>query len=151
MIGKKDEAFIAQEDIPLVRFDFARARTELKSRGGDGADSSDEDGDEGDHSRVTLTRQIRYCRLLANGEKVWVFAVGFDTRKNDRLMLFYQEHIIQDEMEENEKLLEEAEGDIEKEYDTYMADLNRKVEVAIARSYTMSSQTYAGTSAFPLY
>ena len=31
-------------------------------------------------------------------------------------MLFYQEHLIQNEMEEDEKLLKEAEGDIEDEY-----------------------------------
>ena len=52
-------------------------------------------------------------------------------------MLFYQEYSIQDEMEENEKLVEEAEGRIEMEFDDYMTDLHRKVEVAIARSHTL--------------
>ena len=53
-------------------------------------------------------------------------------------MLFYQEHVIQDQVEEHEKLLKEAEGDLEDEYDDYMADLNQKVQMAMARSHSMA-------------
>ena len=76
--------------------------------------------------------------------KAWVFGVGFydvDTADPGRMMLFYQEHSIQDEIEETEKLLQEAEGDIEEEYDSYVADLNNKVKVAMTRSHSSSSST----------
>lgn len=41
-------------------------------------------------------------------------------------------------MEENEQLLKEAEGFIEDEYDSYVSDLNHRVQAAMARSQSMA-------------
>ena len=52
MIGKSDEDFLAANDVAVVREDLDKARAQLAKKA------------------VSQTRQLRYCRLLANGEKV---------------------------------------------------------------------------------
>jgi len=49
-------------------------------------------------------------------------------------MLYYQEHAIQDERDENDRRLNDVAG----EYEDALDDLNVHVENAIARQYTIN-------------
>ena len=93
MIGKRDEEFVAQEDKPLLKLDIDRARKKLLPNGwgtparhnfkDDGGGTSNRDSEDDGHDgggrgdewvdggAAKVPRHLRYCRVLANGEKVW--------------------------------------------------------------------------------